>query len=308
MKMSVKNVFNSFNGKTGLILRKVSPEILIVVGITGIVTATILACKSTLKVNSVINKHKLNIDKINKTWEDVKEGMIPLDEYSEMDKKRDLAVSYLFTINDFIKLYGPAVGLGIISITCIVGSHGIMKNRNIALMTAYKTIDEGFKAYRKRVIEEHGEEADYMYKHGLRSEMVNEVGEDGKKHKVSKMKFLGDDPNTHSPYARFFDEGCSQWTKTPEYNLMFLRSQQNYYNDLLKARGHVFLNEVYDALGINRSKAGAVVGWVISEHGDNYIDFGVFDGRSQRKRAFVNGDECSILLDFNVDGVIYDLI
>ena len=60
-------------------------------------------------------------------------------------------------------------------------------------------------------------------------------------------------------------------------------------------------------LGIPRSQAGAVVGWVLGE-GDDYIDFGMFDGNNMATRDFVNGYERSILLDFNVDGVIYDLI
>ena len=88
---------------------------------------------------------------------------------------------------------------------------------------------------------------------------------------------------------------------------MYLKAQQNSFNDLLRARGHVFLNEVYDGLGLERSQAGAVVGWVLGD-GDNYVDFGIFDGDKPRARDFVNGLEASILLDFNVDGVIYDLI
>jgi len=91
---------------------------------------------------------------------------------------------------------------------------------------------------------------------------------------------------------------------------MFLKAQQNYFNNMLQARGHVFLNEVYDALGMERSSSGTVVGWVIRKdgQGDNFIDFGIFDGESERARAFVNGYERNIRLDFNVDGVIYDLI
>jgi hypothetical protein len=87
---------------------------------------------------------------------------------------------------------------------------------------------------------------------------------------------------------------------------MFIRSQQNYANDLLNARGHVFLNEVYDMLGIERTSAGAVVGWVRG-NGDNEIDFGVLNDLHSGQR-FINGDERSVLLDFNVDGVVYDLI
>lgn len=111
-----------------------------------------------------------------------------------------------------------------------------------------------------------------------------------------------------SQYARFFDEGCPGWNKDSEYNLMFLKQQQMYANDLLKKRGHIFLNEIYDMLGIPRTKAGAVVGWVYDENnpiGDNYINFGITD---ERNANFVNGYEKSVLLDFNVDGNILDRI
>ena len=313
MKLGLEKIttgLSKMTGKTGLVLQKHSPEILLGVGIAGTVASAVLACRATLKVEAVLDNHREKVDKIHECWQKVQDGDIDVSAYSEQDKKKDLAVTYTQTTVDFIKLYGPAITLGVASLACIISGHGIMKKRNIALMAAYKAVEEGFSAYRKRVIEEHGEEADYMYKNGLRKQEIVEAAytdADGVKHKAQKNQVLVDDPNGLSVYARFFDESCEQWSKNPEYNLMFLRSQQNYYNDMLKSRGHVFLNEVYDALGIPRTQAGAVVGWMISDNGDNFIDFGVFDGDRPRARDFVNGYERSIILDFNVDGVIYDL-
>ena len=111
-----------------------------------------------------------------------------------------------------------------------------------------------------------------------------------------------------SQYARFFDEGCTGWDKNPEYNLSFLKQQQQYANDLLKSKGYLFLNDVYDMLGIPRTKEGQIVGWVYKEDnpiGDNYVDFGIF---AEHNRGAVNGFEKSILLDFNVDGSIIEHI
>lgn len=91
----------------------------------------------------------------------------------------------------------------------------------------------------------------------------------------------------------------------------FLRSCQQYANDKLKADGYLFLNDVYDMLGIPRSKAGQIVGWVYDPKnpiGDNYVDFGIYDINREKNRDFVNGYERTILLDFNVDGNILDLI
>jgi len=305
---NVTKDLSKITGRTGLVMQKNSPEILLVVGVAGTVVSAVLACRATLKVEEVLDNHKAKAEKINDCWEKVKEGDISLDEYSENDHRKDLTVTYVQTSVEFVKLYGPAITLGIASIACIIGAHGIMKTRNVALMAAYKAVEESFNAYRKRVVEEHGEQADYMYKNGLRSEVVteNEVDEDGKVRKVKKTNMIKD-PGVPSLYARFYDESCTQWSKNAEYNLMFLRSQQSYHNEMLKVRGHVFLNEVYDALGIPRTKPGSVVGWVFGE-GDSFIDFGIFDGDRERARAFVNGNERNILLDFNVDGVINDLI
>jgi len=294
-------------GRTGLVLRKFSPEILLVIGITGGIASTFLACRATLKMDDVLYNHKNKVERVKDGYDQVLSGEIVSPGYTEKDYKKDLTVVYVQTAVDFAKLYGPAVTLGIASIACIVGGHGIMTKRNVALIAAYKAVEEGFAAYRKRVVEEYGAEKDYMYKNGLKAEQVSDVvtDADGKIHKVKSQK-LALDTNSLSQYAKFFDETNPEWSKEPGYNYMYLKSQQVYHNQLLQTRGHVFLNEVYDALGIPRTKAGSVVGWVIGE-GDNFIDFGIFNDR-QEVRDFVNGYEKSIRLDFNVDGVIIDLI
>ena len=295
-------------GAKSLLLKKSSPEILMAIGITGIVSSTVLACRATLKSEAIIDGAKKQLNTVNVCWEDVQQGKFPAENYTDKDHKKDLTTVYAQTAIKFVRLYGPSVTIGAVSIGCIVGAHGMLQKRNVALMAAYKTIDEGFRSYRKRVVDEYGEEQDFIFRHGLRAETVieEEVDDTGKVKKVKKKKYSVD-PNATSIYARFFDDSCTQWSKTPEYNLMFLRAQQNYYNDMLKVRGHVFLNEVYDALGIQRTSAGSVVGWMIGA-GDDYIDFGIYDGQREKQRDFVNGYEQTILLDFNVDGVIYDII
>ena len=109
-------------------------------------------------------------------------------------------------------------------------------------------------------------------------------------------------------YARFFNEMCPTWTTNPEYNLMFLKTQERHATDKLRANGYLFLNDVYDMLGMPRTKAGQVVGWIYDEnnpYGDNYIDFNIY---AEHNANFVNGYERTALLDFNVDGNILDRI
>jgi hypothetical protein len=253
-----------------------------------------------LKVEDVLEEFEEKKIKI----ESAKEKL-PEEKYSDQDYKKDRIVLATQTSVEFVKLYCPAVTLGAASIACMLGAHGIMKKRNVALAAAYKVIEGGFKDYRRRVVEELGVDKDIQFKTGIKKDVIEVTEQDGKK-KPTKKTVDVLDPNQYSTYARFFDESCSQWSKTPEYNMVFLKCQQNFANDLLHARGHLFLNEVYDMLGIDHSQAGAVVGWIMSKDGDNFVDFGIYDIDNKASRAFVNGYERSILLDFNVDGVIYD--
>ncbi len=94
-----------------------------------------------------------------------------------------------------------------------------------------------------------------------------------------------------------------------DYNLMYLRSQQNLANDKLKANGYLFLSDVYDQLGIKRTKMSQTVGWIYkpegNENGDNFVDFGILETNRETEDG---GYEKAILMEFNVDGPILDLI
>jgi hypothetical protein len=318
--LNIKNTITLAAGRGGFILRKYSPEILMTVGIAGVITSTVMACKATLKADGVIEKAKEKIDKIHYAHENLNEVTDKDGEqiqYTEEDYKKDMAIVYTQTAVDFIKLYGPDVTIGIASIGCILGAHGIMRKRNLALIAAYKTIEQSFAEYRKRVVDEMGVEADKHFKYGTAQIKKTTIDENGNE---TEETISITDPNGVSQYARYYDESCREWSNIPEYNLTFLRCQQSYANNLLHSRGHVFLNEIYDMLGIPRTKDGAVVGWVKDGNGDNYIDFGIYetsvgyandhdcDTVGEIRRDFVNGYRNVILLDFNVDGVIYDMI
>lgn len=279
--------------RNSLLLQKSSPKVLFGVGVVGMVGSTVLACRATLKMHDVLADTKDMLDTA-KSIDDPR--------YSERDRKKDISLIYTKTGFTVVKIYGPAIILGGVSIAALTQSHNILTRRNAALTAAYGALEKGFNEYRARVIEQYGEDQDRNFRYG--SHEVEVVDPKTNKKKTVTQVLPGDP----SIYARFFDHYSTSWNKEPEYNLIFLKCQQNYANDLLRARGHVFLNEVYDMLGIPRSKAGAVVGWILSKHRDtdNFINFGVFNEDSDTARDFVNGHEGSILLDFNVDGVIYD--
>lgn len=310
-KLEIMNTVTRSLHRVGFKFKKHSPEILVGAGIVGVVGSTIMACKATTKLDEILAEPKEKIETIHKFMEDPEEVPEGKD-YSVEDGKRDLTIVYTQSALQVAKLYAPAVILGTVSIAAILGGHHILRKRNFALAAAYATIDKGFKEYRGRVIERFGEELDRELKYNIKAKEVEEtvVNEDGTESTVKKTVSVAN-PSEYSDYARFFDDGCTGWTKDPEFNLMFLKDQQRYANDLLKTRGHLFLNEVYDMLGIPRCTAGQVVGWIYDEKqpiGDNFVDFGIYDIHNEAKRNFVNGYERTILLDFNVDGDIMNLI
>ena len=305
----MNNVSRSIN-RIGFILKKHSPEILAATGTIGVVTSAVMACKATTKLGAILEKTKTDMEVIRTAMEHP-EYLEP-EKYTEDDGKNDIRILYAKTGLNIIKLYAPSVILGGLSITAMLTSNNILRKRNIALAAAYTAVDKGFKEYRSRVVERFGEEMDREIRYNLKSKEIEEtvVDEKGKEKTVKKTVNVVD-PSTYSVYARFYDDGCNGWTKNPEDNLYFLKCQENYANDLLKTRGHLFLNEVYDMLGIPRTQAGQIVGWVYDEKnpvGDNFVDFGILDLYDEKKREFVNGYERTILLDFNVDGEIFKIL
>ena len=317
-KAEIVKSMNGFLSKTSFQLKKHSPEILVVAGVIGVVTSAAMACKATTKVGEILDKTKEDVETIHKCEADesVKER------YSSEDAQKDLAIVYVQTGMKFAKLYGPSVILGALSITSILASNNILRKRNVALSAAYAAIDKGFKEYRSRVIERFGEEVDRELKYNLKAKKFDETvidEETGKEKKVKKNGFVVS-PGDISGYARFFEkytqdeDGNSilnpHWESNNEYNLMFIKAQERYANDLLKAKKRVFLNEVYEMLGLPRTKAGQIVGWVYNPEnskGDNYIDFGLYSDNLSYS-DYVNGFDQAILLDFNVDGNIWDLM
>ena len=299
-------------GKTGFKLRKHSPEILAVTGVVGIVTSAVMACKATTKASAILDETKEQLDAIHKCSED--QEMIESGKYTEEDKKKDLTITYVQTGVKLAKLYGPSVVLGALSIGCMLTSNNILRKRNVALAAAYTTLDTSFKKYRGRVVEKFGDAVDKELKYGIQKKKIDTIETDpetGKEKKVKKTVDVVEGVDGCSEYARFFDDGCTGWEKDSEMNLMFLRAQQQYANDLLISRGYLFLNEVYNMLGIQITKAGQVVGWVYDPENpnfQNYVDFGIYDINKPKNRDFVNGYERTVLLDFNVDGNIWDLM
>ena len=298
--------------KVGFKLKKHSPEILIVTGVIGIVTSTVMACKATTKVNDIVDETKDIVDKIHDAVEN-KKHTSDGEEYTQEVANKDLTIVYAQTGLKFVKLYGPAVAIGIASIGCIVGSNHILRKRNIALAAALTAMETSFKEYRGRLIDRFGKDLDRELRFGIKAKEVEEkvVDEKGKETTVTKTVEVVDPNAIHSIYSVVFCEGNSGWTRNAELNKVFLIQQQNYANDKLKLNGVLTLNEVYDMIGAPRTAYGQIAGWVYTDDssiGDNFVDFGIFDVNNEKACDFVNGYEKSIILDFNCIGNILEYI
>lgn len=308
MKKDILNTMNRSFSKVKFGVKKHSPEILIVAGIAGTVTSAVLACKATMKVNDILEESKETVEKIHTVSNDPEYA----DRYSQEDAKKDLTICYVQTGVKLAKLYAPAVILGALSLTAIISSNNILRKRNVALAAAYTAVNKSFKEYRGRVVDRFGKELDRELRYNIKAKEVEETvtDENGNETTVTKTVEVAN-PNDYSDFARIFDDGCTGWSKNAEYNLTFLKQQQAAANKRLQREGYLFLNDVYDMLGIPRSKAGQLVGWVYDEKnpiGDNFVDFGIYNLYNEKARDFVNGYERSIVLDFNVDGNVWELM
>lgn len=300
-KTEIMKSVSSVANKTVMKLKKHSPEILVVAGVVGAVASAVIACKATTKVGKITEEAKDMIDSIH---ESEKNGITPAGEtYTKEDAQKELAITYVQTGIKYAKLYAPAVILGSLSVTSILASNNILRKRNIALGAAYAAIDKSFKEYRGRVIERFGEQVDHELKYNIKAKKFEEVETDpetGKQKKVKKTVMVTD-PNLQSDYAVYFDNKSRNYETNMDYNRMFLKAQQQFANDKLQARGHIFLNEVLDDLDLPRSPAGQIVGWT-KDGPDGYVNFRILEVERETEDG---RHEPAFLLDFNVEGNIW---
>ena len=302
MKFNTKTLRKSFK-KAQLTVRKHSPEILMVAGVIGTVAGAVMACKETLELEDVLDECKQ--EKM-----ELEEQYAMCEQYSEDALKKDQVKLTIKQAVKIVKLYAPSVIMEATSIGVIFASNDIMRKRNASMAAAYATLNSMYKRYRQNVIESYGEEVDKDMRFGVKHEKVTEIDEDGNKVKIdARIVDLDNTALAISDYSRFFQMGCKGFdASSGRYNLLYLKGIQAMFNNKLIADGYVMLNDVYRELGFDTIPEGWSIGWVYDEAnpiGDNYIDFGLYEARNKNQRA-VNDWEPVILMDFNVDGNLYE--
>ena len=276
-------------GRAGLVLSKHAPTILTAAGTAGFIGTTILASKATLKVEETIADETALLVKVHEAHEAGK--------LEDKDALHDKVILYTRMTTKLAKLYAPALILGAASIVSLATGHGIMLKRNASLAAAYAAVDQAFKTYKKKVESKFGKDA-------VIDALVSTAEEDLTKNELTMEAIAAVDGV--SPYGVIFDETNNNWSADEDLSMLHLKCQQQYANDILQTRGHIFLNEVYKMLGFPHTPAGAVTGWV-KGNGDDFVDFnifeGTFEGEDEKGRTVTKW-----ALDFNVDGVMYDKI
>lgn len=282
-------------GRAALRYDKNQPKILFVTGVVGVVGATVLACRATLKIEDVLIEHQ-------KTMLDIK--TVQHEEYTEQDRQRDKLVLYTQTVVKITKLYGPSIIIGSVAIAALTRSHNLLQNRNTALSAAYAGLEATFGNYRERVRKEVGDEQEEEF---YRDAQVKRTMVEGKR---VKSKYGG---GAGSPYVELYSADTSHnfHIGSHEANIMTLRQRENYLNDRLRMRGHLFLNEALEELGLDPTEAGAVVGWLYkpddpNHNGQSFVSLGCWGDRDRDSinPLMMNNDD-GIFVDFNVDGEIY---
>lgn len=292
MKNLVPNSVTRAGGRALLKINASSPTILVVAGVVGLGVSAVMAAKATRNIDPILDNHKQVRGEI---------GYIGTDR----KQQREVTRLYVDTTLQLGRVYGPAIFVGTTSAVAVLGGHKILRGRHIAALSAYSGLSEQFNAYRRRIAQTLGEDIEKGIYEGAHGEWVE--GENKGEYKLDP-KF---DPNNNpDSYLRpWMDETNVNWTRDPVSNYLFLKGVQQHMNNILQIRGHVFLNDVYDALKLPRRPEGAIAGWVWdSKNGDNLVDFGFMTSIDPDAIEFRHGDARDVRLNFNIDGTIWNLI
>lgn len=300
--MNIKRVIK----KAGLKIRKHKTTIMFVGGISCVVVSDVMLNKAARKSVGITDFANEEIDKIKSKSETRIEDN---GEIVEIYDKKAVRNVYLKTGFELAKDYAFPVVLKGAAITLFYKSNMEWKNRAIASAAVALSATETLNAFHKRVADKYGEDEADKLKYGITTESVEieSVDENGKAVNVTIESDVFD-PSMPSMYARYFDKNNDLWRiDNMDYIINLLDGLESAANDRLIANGYLFLNEVYELLHLPLSKAGQVVGWLYEGDAakDGQVNFHIKEGLVVDD----NGDyEPSILLDFNVDGNIFELM
>lgn len=300
VKKFVPKRLTRFTGKSSVKLSKHAPTILVVGGTVGLVATAFVAARAVRKAEPVLAQHKVDRATV---------GPIPKKGTVSNDDRKLIQVAvietYYNTTIGLAKVYGPAISLGVLSAASILYGHKLIHGRHLATLAAYSGLSEQFAAYRGRVRQTLGEKVEKDIYDGAHGQYVEDPDHKGE-YKLETTWNIGDPDDSLRPW---FNDKNDYFSNEPERNKMWLTGVQTHMNQLFQVKGHLFLNEVKDALNMPRTADGQVLGWVLGAGtGDNFVNFGFLDSDDPNTVAFREGLVPEVQFNFNVDGVVHNLI
>jgi hypothetical protein len=280
-----------------LFLKANAPTIMVVGGVASMGVGTVLAAKQTLKVEEVLEKHVLDLEKI-KVGESLE-----LKSYDAEVAMSDRFRVYSRVGFDLGKIYAVPGVLWLGGAAMVFGGHRILLQRNATLAVAFTSVTRAFEAYRERVRQQFGVEADQGMMNGWKTtSWTDEVSGE------SKIGPTRDwDAKENDPYNRIFAQGeSSAWRPDLGVNKMFIHQQREFAQQKLNMTGQLYLCDVYEALGFPESDVSRIVGWMDKRLPDGsrdipFVDFGL---DKPLPDDWKYNAEKAIYLDFNCQGLI----
>jgi hypothetical protein len=226
---------SKFKGISNILKEKISdnsPELLIGMGLAGMLSSTIMACKATPKVYEMI-----------------------LDERTIRHRNKEPEMTKRDVVKIAWKPYIPAaIGFGV-SAACILGANSINSKRNATLLTAYKIGERALIEYKDKVVEVIGEERELEIRDAVSRDRI-------KKDPINSNGVIitgkGDSLCYDMIFGRYFR--CDIDTINRAINDLNFTM----INDM-----YVSVNDFYELIGLDCIPAGFEMGWNI---GDGKID------------------------------------
>lgn len=308
--MNLTNLTNTLSRVGTAALRTLehhAPKILLGTSIVCGIGATVTACKATLKLPETMKEITENVEAAKAI--EVEEGE------QDATKNKEVVKSYISGGIKLAKLYGPSVGLTVTSVACALAGNRMMNQRYAGALAALGSTEKMFDNYRKRVVEEFGEEKDTQFANGIREVVTDEpvLNKDGTPKtdkngevKTTKKTSVEYDPSVNK-YSRMFDEVSTKaWDPNPDYNVSTLLGRQQYFNDMLHSHRYLFLNTVYKELGYPITAYGQDMGWIIDDDTPNaVVDLGLYDFTNSGKRRIEDIDKYTNACLLTFKGVRY---
>lgn len=226
----------SFMAKTTMGLKKHSPAIFTTVGVVGLGATAYLAYKSRSKVEAVI----VNIEEARENEEPV----------NKIEVAKDLAEA----------LYQPVL-VGAASITCILMAHRIQSRRIKFLMGALVTEQARNIYFQQKYRKEHGDEA--FTKFITPVDHIDHVTVDDKGKEKLTVESVKKDVDLS--IGQWYSDSSEYASDDHSYNIAYIDSINDRLSTILFQRGHLLLNEVREALGFERIRSGALLGWTTGD-------------------------------------------